>query len=200
LTYAKDGIDVLYQYIVHLEVELTTLALVQGDALGGGFEAALSSNVLIAEEGCRLGLPETLFNLFPGMGAYSLLSRRVGSNRAEQMIFSGKIYTAEELYELGIVDILAKKGEGKGALRDYIKRAERAPNSVRALREVRDLCNTITYQELLDITTIWADAALRLSRRDLQMMERLVKRQNNKLSVSPAKNQRDVAELAAMSA
>ncbi|MEJ2407374.1 MAG: crotonase/enoyl-CoA hydratase family protein [Candidatus Thiodiazotropha sp.] len=180
LAYAKACINVLYQNIIHLERNLTTISLVQGDALGGGFEAALSSNVLIAERGSKMGLPEILFNLFPGMGAYSLLSRRVGSARAEQMILSGQLYTAEELYELGVVDILAEKGEGELALLDYIKRAERAANGYRAMREVKDICNPVTYQELLDITTVWVEAALRLEKRDLRMMERLVSRQNSK--------------------
>lgn len=180
MDYAKACINVLYQNIVHLGRNLTTISLVQGDALGGGFEAALSSNVLIAERGSKMGLPEILFNLFPGMGAFSLLSRRVGAARAEQMILSGQLYTAEELYELGVVDILAERGEGELALLDYIKRAERASNGYRAMREVRDLCNPITYQELLDITTIWVESALRLEKRDLRMMERLVSRQNSK--------------------
>jgi DSF synthase len=116
------------------------------------------------------------------MGAYSLLSRRVGGAKAEQMILSGQLYSAEELYELGIVDILAEKGDGELAVLDYIKRAERAANGYRAMREVKDLCNPITYQELLDITTIWVEAALRLDKRDLRMMERLVSRQNSKQS------------------
>ncbi len=180
LDYAKACINVLYQNIVHLERDLTTISLVQGDALGGGFEAALSSNVLIAERGTKMGLPEILFNLFPGMGAYSLLSRRVGSSKAEQMILSGQLYSAEELHELGVVDILAEKGEGELAVLDYIKRAERAANGYRAMREVKDICNPITYQELLDITTLWVKAALQLEKRDLRMMERLVTRQNNK--------------------
>ena len=51
--------------------------LVQGDALGGGFESALTNDVIIAERGSRMGLPEVLFNMFPGMGAYSLLCRRL---------------------------------------------------------------------------------------------------------------------------
>lgn len=180
LNYAKACINVLFQNIVHLESNLTTISLVQGDALGGGFEAALSSNVLIAERGSKMGLPEILFNLFPGMGAYSLLSRRVGGAKAEQMILSGQLFSAEELYELGVVDILAEKGEGELALLGYIKRAEHAANGYRAMREVKDMCNPVSYQELLDITTIWVEAALRLEKRDLRMMERLVSRQNSK--------------------
>jgi DSF synthase len=178
--YAVSCIDVLYQNIVHLECDLTTISLVQGDALGGGFETALASNVLIAERGSKMGLPEVLFNLFPGMGAFTLLSRKIGVAAAERMILSGKLYTAEELFDMGIVDILAEEGEGELAVYKYIKRVNKIPNSYRALAKVKDICSQITYQELLDITKIWVDAAFKLTEKDLKMMTRLIKRQNTK--------------------
>ena len=178
--YAKSCINVLFQNISHLNDKLTTISLVQGDALGGGFEAALSSNILIAEKGTKMGLPEVLFNLFPGMGAFSLLSHKIGVSKAEKMILSGQLYSAEELYAMGVVDLLAEKGEGKLAIYSYIKQAERASNSYRAMREIQDMTNQITYQELLDITRIWVEAALRLGKRDLKMMKRLVSRQTLK--------------------
>src|SRR3972149_4441233 len=68
---------------------LTTISLVQGDALGGGFETALSSDVIIAEQSAAMGLPEVLFNLFPGMGAYSLLTRRIGRGGAAAPLLLG---------------------------------------------------------------------------------------------------------------
>jgi len=179
MKYAVSCIDAVYETHVHLNRDITTISLVQGDALGGGFEGALSSNILIAERGTKMGLPEILFNLFPGMGAYNLLSRKIGSSRAEQMILSGQLYSAEELYDMGVVDILAEKGEGELAVYDYIKRAERAANGYRAMRDVKDINGRISYQELLDITKIWVDAALRLEKRDLRMMERLVSRQTS---------------------
>ena len=182
--YAKICVNLIFQIITHLNDKLTTISLVQGDALGGGFEVALSSNVLIAEKGTKMGLPEVLFNLFPGMGAFSLLSRKIGTSKAEKMILSGQLYSAEELYEMGVVDILAEKGEGKRSVYNYIKQAERASNSYRAMREVQDVANQITHQELLDITRIWAEAALRLEKRDLRMIERLVSRQTSKQSRS----------------
>ena len=82
--YAQKCIDNLYARLTHYgSPSLTTIALVQGDALGGGFECALSSDVIIAEESAQMGLPEIMFNLFPGMGAYQLLSRRIGVRAAE---------------------------------------------------------------------------------------------------------------------
>lgn len=182
LTYATKCIDVLYHNMTHLDCELTTIALVQGDALGGGFEGALSSNVLIAERGTKLGLPEVLFNLFPGMGAYSLLSRKVGAAKAEEIILSGKLYSAEELFDLGVVDILAEKGEGEVEVYRYINTANRKSNSYQAIRKVKDICNPVPYKELLDITKIWVDSALKLTKKDLRMMEKLVMRQTVKSS------------------
>jgi len=180
LEYAIKCINVLHQNMIHLDSELTTISLVKGDALGGGFEAALSSNILIAERGSKLGLPEVLFNLFPGMGAYSLLTRKVNRVKAEEIILSGKLYSAEELYEMGIVDVLAEKGQGEMAVYQYIKTANSKANSYRAIRTVRDLCNKITYDELLDITKVWVESAVRLTKKDLRMMERLVTRQTAK--------------------
>jgi DSF synthase len=182
LTYAIECIKPIHQFLNHLDCELTTVSLVQGDALGGGFESALSANLLIAERGNKMGLPEVLFNLFPGMGAYSLLSRKIGAVMAEKIILSGKMYSTEELYEMGVVDILAEKGDGELALYKYIKKANRISNSYQAIRKVKDLCNPITYKELVDITKVWVDAALNLTEKDLRMMERLVSRQSGKFT------------------
>ena len=66
---------------------------------GGGFEHALTNDVIIAERGSRMGLPEVLFNMFPGMGAYSFLDRKIGQKLAEEVISSGKVYSAEEMRE-----------------------------------------------------------------------------------------------------
>ena len=178
LAYAMKCIDILYQNMNHYNLDLTTISLIQGDALGGGFEAALSSNVIIAEKGSKLGLPEVLFNLFPGMGAYSLLSRKIGSIAAEKMILSGTIYTAEELYEMGVIDVLAEKGEGEMEVYRYIKKSERTKNTLKCMQKVKSICNPVTYEELADVAAVWADAALELTPKDLKMMDRLVKRQN----------------------
>lgn len=176
--YGKQCIDALYANIVSFERPITTISLVQGEALGGGFETALSSDVVIAEKSARMGFPEILFNLFPGMGAYSLLSRKLDPKRAERIILGGQVYSAQALYDMGLVDVLAEDGEGEMAVYDYIKRENRARNGFRAVREVRDLADPITYKELSDILEIWVDTAMKLEKRDLRMMERLVSRQH----------------------
>jgi len=185
LDYAAACIDVLYPNAINLGLPLTTISLVQGSALGGGFEAALSSHVLVAERGARLGLPEILFNLFPGMGAYSLLARRLDAARAERLILSGRLYGAEELHELGVVDVLAEDGQGEQAVRSYIRRHAKARNGHLAVQRARQRCRPVTHRELMDIARIWVEAALALGPRDLRMMERLVGAQN-RLSTAEA--------------
>src|SRR3712207_4090014 len=103
-----------------MDLPVITVALVQGDALGGGFECALAHDLIVAERSAKFGLPEVLFNLFPGMGAYSFLSRRIGRQAAERMILSGRVHTAEELHEMGLVDVLAPDGEGEEAVLDFV--------------------------------------------------------------------------------
>ena len=124
--YARMCIDNIHSQVQHYQCPaLTTVSLVQGDALGGGFEMALCADVLVAEESAMIGLPEILFNLFPGMGAYSLLARRATPRIAEELILSGKVLTAARLHEMGIVDVLAKDGEGESEVQAWIAKNAR---------------------------------------------------------------------------
>jgi len=178
LRYGRACIDVLYRNYVAHDLPLTTISLVQGECLGGGFEAALSSDVIVAEKSARFGFPEILFNLFPGMGAYSFLDRKIGQKGAEQIISSGKVYSADEMLALGVVDVVAEDGQGEAGIADLIKRRARMRNGLAALAATRRRVHSITFEELLDVVQIWTDAALRINLRDLKLMQRLVSRQN----------------------
>ncbi|MEZ0168611.1 crotonase/enoyl-CoA hydratase family protein [Microvirga sp. TS319] len=179
--YAYACIDVVYGNAMAFHTPLITIALVQGDALGGGFECALSFDVLIAEKSAKMGLPEVLFNLFPGMGAYSLLSRKIGTAAAEKLIMSGNVYSAEELHRLGVVDVLAEDGQGENAVRDYIARNRRKHNAHSAIYRSKRRINPLKYEELRDIVDIWLDAAMKLGEQDLRKMTRLVAAQDRRL-------------------
>lgn len=178
--YARACIDVLYNNAVSFNLPVVTIALVQGDALGGGFEAALSCDVIIAERGARFGLPEVLFNLFPGMGAYSFLARRLDGARAERMILSGRIYSAEELFDMGVVQHLAEPGHGEVTVRDFIERSARRHNAQSAVFRVGRRVSPLSYEELRDVTDLWVEAALNLRESDLRKMMRLTAAQNRR--------------------
>jgi DSF synthase len=177
MAYATKCIDVIFPRMCRFDTSLSTITLIQGDALGGGLEAALASDIVIAERNCQMGFPEILFNLFPGMGAYSLVARKVGTHHAEKMMLSGKIYSAQELHEIGLVDVLVEEGEGVQAVHDFVKKQERRANGFQAIQRVRQRFNPVTYQELIDITTIWVESALKLTEKDLKVMDRLVRSQ-----------------------
>ena len=176
--YMRLSIDVLFNTYTNMEVPLTTIALIRGNALGAGFEGALSCDYLVAEKGVQLGFPEMLFNMFPGMGAYSFLARRINTVDVERMILSGRIYSAEELFDIGVVDVLAEKGDGLNEVSRFVGRHSKNQNTRKAIIKIRHRVNPVTMQELLDIGEIWVDTALSLSERELKVMERLVRSQD----------------------
>ena len=185
--YARLCIDNIHSQIQHYQCPtLTTISLVQGDALGGGFEMALCSDVIVAEESAMLGLPEILFNLFPGMGAYSLLARRASPRIAEELILSGKVLPAARLHEMGIIDVLAKDGEGESAVQAWIAKNARRRSSHQAVMRVRQQVNPITREELDAVVDTWVDCALRLEDRDMRMMSRVVRAQMERMDAAAA--------------
>jgi DSF synthase len=163
-----------------------TIALVQGDALGGGLELALACQTIVAEEGVGMGLPEVLFGLFPGMGAYSFLCKRVSPHLAEKLILDGNIHSAEEMHRLGIVDVLVPKGEGERAVQDLIRQQQCAPHAHLALNAVRSIAQPVGYDELMGITEVWVDTALTLGDRSLKTMDRIVRAQTRRSGTEAA--------------
>src|SRR6059036_3278931 len=81
-----------------------TIASVFGFALGGGFELALSCDLIVAAEDAVFGLPEATVGIVPGGGATQLLARKVGVSRAKQLVFTGRRLTAAQAMELGLVE------------------------------------------------------------------------------------------------
>lgn len=178
VAYGKSCVRILHRNMGGLGLPMITIGLAQGDALGGGFESLLSFNVIIAEKGAKFGFPENLFGLFPGMGAYSLLARRIGAAMAEEMILGGRMYTAEEMKDAGIVHILAEPEKGIETARDYIARGKRRHTGSRAVFEAGRAVAPVPLAELDRVVEIWADACLELRDRDLKVMQRLVSAQD----------------------
>lgn len=186
IRYAHACADGQYRIATNFGLPISTIALVQGDALGGGFEAALANDVIIAERGAKFGLPEVLFNLFPGMGAYSFLSRRVGAAQAERMILSGQVYTADELCALGVVDQVVADGSGPAAIYDHVTACARNGLARQAVLQTRRIVNPVTREELIRVADVWVETALMLSARDLRRMRHLAQAQNRRWSTLQA--------------
>lgn len=176
--YAHACVDSGYANYTGYDQGIVTIALMQGDALGGGLEAALSCDLLIAERHAKFGLPEVLFNLFPGMGAYTFLSRRIGRARTEEMIMSGKLYSADEMLALGAIDMVVDQGQGEMAVREFVIRNRSRFTARSAMCKIRRRVDQIAIKELRDIADLWVDAALRLSDHDLRKMARIATAQD----------------------
>ncbi|TDK33118.1 crotonase/enoyl-CoA hydratase family protein [Luteimonas terrae] len=177
LRYASECVDNIHLLHTRLHRNAHTVALVEGDTLGGGFELALACQTIVAESGVQMGFPEVLFGLFPGMGAYSLLVQKVSPKVAEEMMLNGRMYTSDELHAMGIVDVLVPKGEGTRAVHEVIRQNRRIAAARLALHDVREGAHPVSHEELMRITRIWVDTALQLGERQLRTMERLVRAQ-----------------------
>jgi DSF synthase len=177
LRYGKACINVLYRNYLGHELPITTISLIQGECLGGGFEAALSSDLLVAERHARFGFPEIIFNLFPGMCAYSFLERRIGKRATEDLITSGKVYSAAEMQTLGVVDLVVDEGRGEAEVAGLIRSRQKSRNALAGIAAARRCVHKLDYAELLGVVEAWVDTALRLSIRDIKLMQRLVTRQ-----------------------
>ncbi len=101
------------------------IALIQGFALGGGLELALSCDILIMETKAKIGLPEVSLSLLPAFGGTQRLSRSIGLYKAKEMIFTGDFYTAQEALDMGLVNKVVVK-------EDLLKTAESMAQTIRA--------------------------------------------------------------------
>jgi DSF synthase len=186
ISYGESCVRVLYRNLNTLGLPMITIGLAQGDAFGGGFETLLSFNVIIAERTAKFGFPESLFGLFPGMGAYTLLSRKIGASFAEEMMLSGRTYTSEEMKDAGLVHIVAEPGQGIQAVRDYMEKHRRRHPGARGVYRAGLEVNPVTLGELDRIVAIWADSCLDLGERDLKIMQRLIHAQDRLQSTMQA--------------
>ena len=184
IAYGYRCVEILNRNFNALGLPTLTIGLVQGQALGGGFEALLSFDYIVAERQSTFGLPESTFGLFPGMGAHVLLTRKLGSALADRLILSNRTYSAQDMYDLGIVHDVVEPGEGVAAVRDFIARSGRKHaglvNAKRALR----VSSRIEMEEFYRIVELWAEAALQLREQDLKLMNRLANAQTRLAAAS----------------
>ncbi|CAG1018489.1 Fatty acid oxidation complex subunit alpha [Burkholderiaceae bacterium] len=158
-----------------------TTVLVQGDTLGGGLESVLPFHRVIFERSAQAGFPEVLFNLFPGMGAWNFTIRKAGFVVANEMVLSGRLYTAEQLFRRGLVDLVVDDGEGEDAIDTVVRQVDPRLRGTLAALQAQRSAAPITYESLKEIVDQWAEAALGLTTRDLRLMERLARAQVRKV-------------------
>ncbi|WP_260514018.1 crotonase/enoyl-CoA hydratase family protein [Serratia fonticola] len=174
MAYARACIDCVHAAARGFDTGAISIAMVEGSALGGGFEAALAHHFVLAQNNARMGFPEIAFNLFPGMGGYSLVARKAGMRLAEELIWSGESHTAEWFESYGLVDKLFQPGDAYMATRTFIDTIRPKLNGMRAMLRARQRVLQLTRSELMDITEDWVHSAFTIEEKDRLYIERLV--------------------------
>jgi enoyl-CoA hydratase/carnithine racemase len=151
-----------------LEIEVPTIAAVDGYALGGGCELALCCDLIVASDDAIFGLPEVGLGLIPGGGGTQLLSRRIGLNRALDLILTGRRVTAAEALDLGLADRIVGDGSVRTAARQLAEQiAAQSPVSLRAAkRAVKEGFETDLARGLRLEDSAWREAAFSADRRE----------------------------------
>jgi enoyl-CoA hydratase/carnithine racemase len=140
----------LYKSIEH--APKPWIAAVNGFALGGGFEIALSCDMIVASDKAKMGLPEVFLSLVPGGGGTQRLIQKIGINRAKELLFFGGQYSAEQLMDWGIVNhVLPDEEFNEGVLKFAEKLTRRSPNAVKELKRLAQLSlEPISFKEKLN--------------------------------------------------
>jgi DSF synthase len=178
--YGRRCVDLLWWMETAPQLGVHTTVLVQGDTLGGGLESVMPFHRVIFERSAQAGFPEVLFNSFPGMGAWNFTIRKAGFAVANEMILSGRLYTADHLHRLQIVDMVVADGTGEQAIEDSLRAVHPRLRGTLAALHARSLAAPITYQSLMDIVDRWTINSLNLTERDIKLMERLARAQVRK--------------------
>ena len=178
--YGRRCVDLVWWLENAADIGVHTTVLSQGDTLGGGLESILPFHKVIFERSAQAGFPEVLFNLFPGMGAWDFTIRKAGFAVANEMILSGRLYSAEELLFRRIVDVVVDDGEGEAAIERVLRDVEPRHRGTLAALRARRMAAPIHYENLLAVVDQWAESALGLTDRDLRLMERLARAQARK--------------------
>lgn len=181
--YGRLTADLVHRMWTSLDRPLVTISAVDGDAFGGGFEAALSTNFLVAGPRARFAFPESRFGLFPGMGATSLIARRTSEGLAERLILDARTIDPGEARALGLCDRALRVGTAADFVRRAMRRGGR-PLHARLLTETRARRRVAPYShaEARGVVGVWAQAVLRLAEPRRRYIDRIVAAQKSRVA------------------
>lgn len=133
-----------------------TIAAINGYCLGGGMEVALASDIRIASEKARFGLPETILGIIPGWGALPRITRLVGAAATKELIFTGDIVDARRALEIGLINHLVAHDDLMNFTMEMAKKMRR--QSQFAVARAKEVIDASIDQALPDACTMETDA------------------------------------------
>lgn len=130
------------------EAPFPVIAAINGYALGGGCELSVACDIRIASENAKIGFPETKLGLFPCWGGSQRVTRLIRIGKAKELIFTGKMISAQEALEIGLVDKVVAKEELIEEVRKIA--GQIAANSPLAIRFAKKVINKGSEMKLPD--------------------------------------------------
>lgn len=113
------------------------IAAINGYAFGGGLEIALACDMILAAGGAKMGLPEILLNLIPGGGGTIRLAKKIGVNRTNEIVMTGKTIIAEDLYQYGAINHLFPIASFEVDVRKFASSfTDKASNNLKILKQI----------------------------------------------------------------
>jgi enoyl-CoA hydratase len=106
---AQEGQKLLFDYVEHYTKPI--IAAVNGFALGGGLELAMCAHIRVASSNAKMGLPEVSLGVIPGYGGTQRLAQLVGKGKANEMIFTAGMISAEDAFQSGLVNAVVPQSE-----------------------------------------------------------------------------------------
>ena len=128
---AKNGQDLLFNLVEHYPKPV--IAAVNGFALGGGLELAMSAHIRIASANAKMGLPEVSLGVIPGYGGTQRLAQLVGKGKANELIFTAGMISADEAFRCGLVNAVVEQNAlMETAMKMASKILRNSPMAIRA--------------------------------------------------------------------
>ena len=134
------------------------VALMDGLALGGGFELALSTDVIVATPKAVMGFPETGIGIYPGLGGTQRTSRFVGKELAKYLIFTGRVISAKEASDIGLVDYVFEPDEIEGKILSMASNSTLKPNKGKDTKDLPSEWQRIKAMFSDDKIQAWLDS------------------------------------------
>lgn len=117
---ARKGQELLFSFVENMNIPV--IAAVNGFALGGGLELAMCSHIRVASSNAKMGLPEVSLGVIPGYGGTQRLAQLVGRGKANEMVFTAGMMTAEEALTWGLVNHVVEQNELISKCEEIVKR------------------------------------------------------------------------------
>lgn len=182
--YLQTCIDVLYINLMKLDISpLITITLLRGKAYGGGFEAALSSDIVVAEKNALCSFPEIRYNLLPSLGTLNMLLRRYSPSIIDPLIFEGKHINTDQLARMGLAHEVVMEGSGKEFILKKLQQIHSRHSLYASIYKTKNTITNVTFNELEEFRKEWIKTALRLKPEHLQRICRFANAQKKMLGM-----------------